>query len=266
MSILQTRTFPFKLKIDAGTNTKLTDSIRLLKPMVFKNGTRRTAQLIYGSISRFIPNISTALGNRTISVSIDGFTTSTTITLDEGIYDSSDIQNAITSVLSSYYTDVYDPAIKISDNSVVQKVYITLDSSKLSSGTQVGIDLSQSNIYSLLGYDVGDAVFSTDGIHEAPNIANYDVYGNTLEINITEGLGNFVSTDNDEDNTIAFIDLNITSDSNTYTLNKLQTVECEFTSINEIRKLTFNITDIDKNILYANDGSVILQLQITEYA
>lgn len=202
----QTRQITFQSLISSTSNgtttTRLDQSIQWSK----YNSTKKI-KLVNCFISGNIPNVYNygGVNNGLVRVTNDGGSSWTSIQLDDGIYTATDITNAINYSVSSWHTSLSDPALVISTNDVIGKCYITLDSTKLATGSQIGIDLTQSTIYDLLGFLVTDT-FTTDGQHDATNLAKLDWFGNTLSIKL-DGFGSLSVVNSSSSNIIATLNL-----------------------------------------------------------
>jgi hypothetical protein len=83
--------------------------------------------------------------------------------------------------VGSWYQDVNVPALVISANPVTNNITIVLDSSKLSVGTQIAVDLSRSLIWQLLGF-TNSSVFTTNGTFTNVNVPNFNPQGNMINV------------------------------------------------------------------------------------
>lgn len=148
-------------------------------------------QLIRVSFSSLIPNVFNHGGenNGLISLSRDGGATWTDVQLTDGVYEMKYIEAALNAAVATWWTDPTDYGIKVRYNFATQYAYIELDSTKLAApGTQLGIDLSQSNAYELLGYDAATCTFTTDGLHAATSYARMNWFGDSVSVRL-DGFG-----------------------------------------------------------------------------
>ena len=174
------------------------DTIRFSQSVQFSSSkTTKRIKLIDASLSTLIPNVYNYgdVNNGLIKVSQDGGANWSSIQLSNGIYAISDIKNAINDSVSMWWKDTSDPGFGLFVNSVVQKAYITIDSSKLALETQFAIDFSQSLIYELLGF-IDAQTFDTDGTFEASDLAKLDWFGNIVSVQI-QGFGYLSVVNND---------------------------------------------------------------------
>lgn len=204
---MSTRQFTFETLITSLSSAN--DTKRFDQAIQFSSfKSTKKLKLVNCYISGAIPNIYNygGVNNGLIRVSNDGGSTWTSVQLENGEYTTLNIASALNYSISSWITDLSDPPITISTNDVVGKVYTSLDSTKLSTGSQIAIDYSQSLIYDVLGYDVGTSTFTTDGLHSAPNLAKLDTFGNTMSVNIY-GFGDISVVNNASTNSIARVNL-----------------------------------------------------------
>ena len=146
---MTTRQITYYKKLDSINSGD--DRITLSQSIQFTSqSSRKKLKLVAGTVSRSIPNVFNFNGenNGLIAVKRNPADDWTEIQLDNGIYNVSDITNAINKTIGDslkWYKDNNEPAIKINSNSVVQKCYITIDTSKLSSGSQFCIKFNYKN-------------------------------------------------------------------------------------------------------------------------
>lgn len=172
-----------------GENTTLNvgplDGIVILADNLNLNPSKRCyIKPISCQMSTRIPNIFSynTFNNRIIRVKRNIADAWTTINLTPGIYLTvSQITAAITSVIASWYTNPLDPAININSNSTTDQVYIILDSTKLAAGTQICIDLSQSQIAYTLGFPAA-TTYAADGIYTSVNTVRMDTQGTYCDV------------------------------------------------------------------------------------
>jgi hypothetical protein len=153
--------------------------------IVFASSSKKQIKLVTGNISKLIPNVFNYGGVNTglVRVSKDAGLNWTSIQLENGIYSVTQISNAINSTVSAWYTDSASPALEIHTNTAVEKVYLTLDSSKLLVPGQIAIDFSLSSISALLGFTAPTS-FLVDGTYEADAYAQVDWFGNLLSVQL----------------------------------------------------------------------------------
>jgi len=163
--------------------------IVLSSPLQFRERQHLEIQLLKTSFSTYMPNVyndvSSGINNGLIRVSRDGGATWTSVQLPDGTYTMSYIQSAINTAVSTWWTLLSDPGFIIQYNYATKLTYIQLDTTKLAAGTQLGIDLSQSLAYELLGYDLATCMFITDGLHGGARVPSLDWFGNNVSLQLT---------------------------------------------------------------------------------
>lgn len=172
--------------------TKASATVTLATSLSFADNQQLYIRLIKASISSNIPNIYTVssqnLNNGLLAVSRDAdeaTPTWTNIQLPNGVYSVQYINAAINSAISDWWADASDHGIYLSYNYATQLVYIELDSTKLASGSQLGIDFSLSDISTLLGFtDETTQQIITDGLSTATSYAKLDFIGNTISVQL----------------------------------------------------------------------------------
>lgn len=168
---------------DVGT---LDGSVALQQALNLQGNKRVEIKPISCQMSSRIPNIFSYgnFNNRIIRVKRDLFDPWTIITLTPGIYKTvSEIEAAITDVISTWMTDPYDSAIQLNANTVTDQVYVILDSSKLAlGGHQACIDFSQSQIYNTLGFPLSACTFIADGLYTSSNVVRMDQQGTYCDV------------------------------------------------------------------------------------
>lgn len=136
-------------------------------------------------ISVLIPNIFSygAFNNRLLRVKTSVADPWTTITLTPGVYLSAAyIEAAITDVLAASYTDPADPAIRLESNGITNQIFLIIDSTKLSAGTQACIDFTLGNISTTIGF-IAVKTFIADGIYNSSAIPEFDTQGTICNVN-----------------------------------------------------------------------------------
>jgi hypothetical protein len=185
MQRYQTIIFEFRNENTTGDVYTL-DGLVTLSDCLNLNPSRRSyIKPISAQLSTRIPNIYSfeSFNNRVIRVKRKVSDAWTTITLTPGIYETvSEITAAITSAISGWYTNPLQPALSIAANIVTDQVYIVLDSSKLSAGgTQMCVDLSQSQIAWTLGFPVA-STFIVDGLFTSSQVVRMDTQGTYCDV------------------------------------------------------------------------------------
>jgi hypothetical protein len=160
-------------------------------------------RLIEGYISNKIPNIYKlgSFNNGLIRVYRD--VEYIDIQLPNGIYSVTDITNAIAYSLldEGWINNSLDSPIKINANNVTNQLYIVLDSSKLNTIQQIKIDLTQSDIYLLLGYE-STSIYDSDGTYTSINTPNMD-WNTHINIFLDFG-GNYFNIVNDRSSNLLY--------------------------------------------------------------
>jgi hypothetical protein len=244
------------------------DTVRFPQSIKFRGiNTRKTIRLVSGYCSTEIPNIYNygSYNNGLVKVTNDGGSTYSSIQLDNGIYTTYDIQQAINYSVSSWHTDVdNDPAFQLLSNDAVGKCYIIIDSTKLALGTQFGVDFSESYIYETLGF-VSTKEFLTDGTHEADSLAQLDTFGNLMSIKLN-GFGELSIVNYDTSTEIGVIDLTNTNNGNLYRIDSSSTSEIDIYPSKEIQQYSMSFTGSRENRqIVISQGEVKLTFAITEY-
>ena len=164
-------------------------TVELSMPLTFSNNSRQYVRLIKASISARLPNIyslGTTFNNGLIRISNDGGVNWQSVQLPNGVYTVSMIEAALNSVAAGlgWWISDSDPGIFIRFNLSTHFVYFTLNSTKMAAG-QLGIDLSQSRIDEVLGFNaVGNQTFIVDGVATADSPAEIDWFGNNLSLRL----------------------------------------------------------------------------------
>ena len=267
---MTTRQITYYKKLDSISSGD--DNITLSQSLQFTSqSSRKKLKLVAGTVSRSIPNIFNYNGenNGLVAVKRNIADDWTEIQLDNGIYNVSDITNAINKTIGDslrWYTDNNEPAIKINSNSVVQKCYITIDSSKLSAGgTQFCIKFNYKNsqMYKLLGF-INISEFSSDGMFEGSDIAQVDYFGNLISIRLN-GFGNLSILNNDISNEIATIDMNSDSNSNCYKIDTTSMFPVDISPPYDIKSYSVELVGSrnEKHIVFL-EGEIKLTFQLIE--
>ena len=248
------------------------DKIILSQSLQFSSQTsRKKLKLVAGTVSRSIPNIFNYDGenNGLIAVKRNIADDWTEIQLDNGIYDVADISDAINKTISdtlNWYSDANNPAFKIHSNSVLQKCYIVVDSSKLSAGGSqfcVKFDYKNSKLYKLLGFNK-ICEFTTDGMHEGSDIAQVDYFGNLISIRLY-GLGTLSVLNDNVSNEIATIDMNSDSNSNCYKIDTTSMFPVDISPPYDIKSYSIELVGSrnEKHIIFL-EGEIKLTFQLIE--
>lgn len=171
---------------NTSTNVAPMDTKIVLQDALRLNSQKRTyIKPISAQISTRIPNIFSygAFNNTIIRVKRNVADAWTVITLTPGVYLTvSEIGAAVTAATSTWHTNPASPAIRIDANTVTDKVFIILDSSKLAAGgTQACIDLSQSQIAFTLGFPAATS-YIADGTYTSSQVVRMDTQGTKVDI------------------------------------------------------------------------------------
>jgi len=233
-------------------------------------GTNNKIRLIDFTIDSQIPNVYNYGGtnNGLLRVSVDDGATWTIIQLDNGVYSVTEISNAINAAISSSYTLSTDPGIIIRANTVVKKVYMIIDSSKLAVASQIRIDFgySTSRITELLGF-VSTTMFIADGTYTASDFPQIDWIGNSISVELELGTIKFGVTNSDATNEICRVNLATATVTNTYTYPNIQqpaiTIPPETIYNYGVKVYGTKLnTDLSKRPVYLLNGEVYLRFEI----
>lgn len=267
---MTTRQITYYKNIDSISSGE--ETVLLSQSLQFTSqSSRKKLKLVAGTVSRSIPNIFNYNGenNGLIAVKRNKDDDWTEIQLENGIYDISDISNAINKTISDtlkWYTDSTEPAFKIYSNTVVQKCYIIIDSSKLATGGSqfcVKFNYNNSKLYKVLGFNK-TSEFSTDGMHEGSDIAQVDYFGNLISIRLY-GLGTLSVLNDNVSNEIATIDMNTDSNSNCYKIDTTSMFPVDISPPYEIKSYSVELVGSrdEKHILFM-EGEIKLTFQLIE--
>lgn len=258
------RIFTFKKHLD--TSGKIDDIIKLNNPLVFNVNKQHYIRVLSAIIPSHIQNINSYYNNNKLKLTIGN--TVYNIELDDGSYSYKDIENAITNILLQNNlipideeTEKYETPIMIDANDVLQKIYITIDSSKLNVDALVKVDFTISQIGDVLGFI---EEISGNGIHEAQNIAHLDYFGNSCSIMLDIGSELVVINENSSKELCNII-LNTTTTNNFYKLENVYNPKIKFSSQNQLNQYKLVITGKNNIPLYFTDGDIIISFEISEY-
>lgn len=170
-------------------------------------------RLVEGYITNKIPNVykddTIGFNNGLIRVYRDAEYID--IQLPNGVYSVGNITSAIAYTLldEGWIDNELDPPITINANEITNQIYIVLDSSKLNTVQQIKIDLTQSLVYSLLGY-ASTTVLDTDGTHTCTTTPNMD-WDTHINIYLDFG-GNYFNIVNDRSSNLLYsVNMNTTN-------------------------------------------------------
>lgn len=177
----------FRSENTSGITSTLDGSVNMSSSITIPPNRRCVIKPISCLLSTRIPNIfkyaPTRWDNTKIRVKrniADGWTT---IVLSDGIYLSiNEMQAALMSVIGSWMTNIAQPALLFSMNTVTDQIYITIDSNLLAAGgTQMCLDLSQSKIAYTLGFP--DLTTKTaDGLYASTQVVRFDTQGTICDV------------------------------------------------------------------------------------
>jgi len=191
-------------------------------------GRMRHVELIKASFSALIPNVIFAqpgvagftqgINTGLIRVTRDNWASFVDVQLQTGIYTLKYIELAIVSATLNWWINPDEPGIRFWANPATQKVYITLDSSRVLGppGKQLGINLGRSEVPNpqcigdLLGF-TATRIFTADGNHIAPSFAQLDWFGQHAHLYV-EGLGRITIANGSSGSELASIPLSMTRD------------------------------------------------------
>ena len=267
---MTTRQITYYKKLDSINSGD--DRITLSQSLQFTSqSSRKKLKLVAGTVSRSIPNIFNFNGenNGLVAVKRNIADEWTEIQLDNGVYNVSDITNAINKTIGDslrWYKDNNEPAIKINSNSVVQKCYITIDSSKLSAGGSqfcIKFNYKNSQMYKLLGF-VNNPEISNNGMIEGSDIAQIDYFGNLISIRLN-GFGNLSIFNDNVSNEIATIDMNSDSGSNCYKIDTTSMFPVDIYPPYDIKSYSVELVGSrnEKHIVFL-EGEIKLTFQLIE--
>lgn len=185
MQRYQSLVFDFFNENTTGQVAPLTKTIRLNDSLNLKSG-RILLKPKVAQLSTRIPNIYSYgdFNNRIIQVKRNVADAWTKITLTPGVYKTvTEIEAAITEVTNTWYTDPQNnPALTIQPNNVTDQVYFVIDSTKLAAGgTQMCVDLSQSQIAYTLGYPAATTL-TADGVFASSEVVRMDAQGTYAQV------------------------------------------------------------------------------------
>ena len=193
-------------------------TITMDPPIRTENSQGRGLRLLKLSFTSLLPNVYQygSFNNGLVGVTRDGGTTWTTIQLPNGVYSAAHIENGINSAISDWYTDAADPGFKVRYNLASQLFYVDIDSTKLvAPGTQLGIDLSLSSMWDLLGFPLATCTFVTDGLHGATNYAKMNRFGDSVSV-LLHGFGTLSRRNGRASEELCVVPLSVTNVTNEY--------------------------------------------------
>jgi hypothetical protein len=249
--------------------SSLDGDVKLVTPLNMNPNTSKSIRLIKFTISSNIPNVYNVSGsnNGLVRVTRDGGTSWTSIQLDPGIYTTSLIAAAINATIESWYTDSSDPALNIAYNTATQKVYTTLDSTKLAvGGTQIGIDFADSSslMGTLLGYTTTTS-FVTDGDKEADSYAQLNWISDSINVELG-GFGSLSIINGQQSNT--FFTMNLATETVTnqyeYPSNGIVSPWIIIQNMSQLQTYSVKIRGSNGRTVYLLEGRVELVFELRE--
>lgn len=159
----------------------------MIQPQELDDKKRKEYQIQSIILSPEIPNIFSYgnFDNTKVKISNDGGTTWSTVLIPNGIYTINMIQDSITDAIlqAGWIVDNLHIPIVIDYNPATRLVYIQLDSSQLSVGTQIAVDFGASEIYKMFGLlNPLTSIFIVDGTFSAPKPPLIDTQGTFVNV------------------------------------------------------------------------------------
>lgn len=229
--------------------------------------TRRThtIRVVDFAISSQIPNVYNygGVNNGLVRVTKNAGVAWTSIQLPNGVYSVTQIQNAINETVSTWYTSSADPGILIRANTALKLIYIVLDSTKLVGGVgQIGIDMSQSLFYELLGFSATKS-FIVDGTYTGDVYPQMDYIGNQIVVSVS-GFGAVSVKNGFSSNELFRVNLAETTTLNVYTFPKVSQPDITCYPASQLTSFGVTITGSRGRPVYLLEGEVSLSLLLTE--
>lgn len=178
---MASRKLQYEVKVTSLSS--LDGTVNLEPALQMDNRRPHTLQIVAGYITSNIPNVYNYGGSNNGLCQISNGTSTINLQLPNGTYQIDEIMSAINDAAASWYTDTADPAFILRANTVVEKAYIIIDSTKLSAGTQFSIDFNygSSLMYQLLGF-VTTKSFNADGTYTGSDYPQLDWMGNMVDV------------------------------------------------------------------------------------
>lgn len=169
--------------LDFGTRN---GSVTLRQPIYLDANKRKMFRILRVMMSPEIPNVYNNGGIDTtkINLSNDDGATWVTCLLKTGVYTIGMLNDAINNVaeLQNWWKTAGDFGYELNYNPATKMVYVKLDSSKLSVGTQLAIDFGVSQVGQMLGFSATNDTFKTDAVHTADLVPKLDWQGQYVEV------------------------------------------------------------------------------------
>ena len=227
-------------------------------------------RMLKAAISVNIPNVYNFNGtnNGLLRVSNDGGVTWTNIQLENGIYSVAYINDAIVSTLVETlgWCTKDNPCFSLEANLATQKLYISIDSTQLISGTAFAIDFSVSDIYTLLGCVTTKTFTSDTSITTFSDFPKIDYWGNSINIYI-DGIGS-ISNYNGKQSSLLYIlnAIKYNENQNEY-VSGLDGSICSPFLIDvsgSLSRISFRFTGTTGQPIYLLNGDTTVQLELSE--
>lgn len=187
-------------------------NINFDQSIIFRNNTHKFLKLISLTIPSYIANICSNYDNDKLKITMTHATDTDydfTVQFQMGSYDHQSLTAAINYSIqaqTSLITNISDPPIKISPNTTLDKMYITIDSTKLLTlGYTIDLDLCVNNFYKVLGFSATQ-VISGDGIFAADNVSRINYYGSNCNV-LLNNVGQISSINGKPNNTLTSFSL-----------------------------------------------------------
>lgn len=227
---------------------------------------KRLLKLTYAKIPMTVYNISSALGNNKIRYSMNGGSSYTIITFQDGIYTLFTIDSTIKSELyKNTHTEIHATTGSIiypfilQGNQAISKGYLIIDTN-FSTYTNVIVDIknnSLSTFYLLYGFTIAQTVLDGSSSTEIISTNNINIYDSQfrIECNIIKSYTNIANKDSYKQSKIMYIG-NLDSQPNLYKfLISTDDIFAEL-SIFDIYEISIRFTDRYGNLLNFSDDSV----------
>lgn len=161
--------------------------VNMIQPITFDPNKKKAYQVQSVILSPEIPNVYNYDGfdNTKVKISNDGGTTWVTVQFPNGIYQINMIEATVTNAFlqAGWIPDETFVPIVIDYNPATRLVYIQVDTTKLSVGTQAAVDFGASQMYRLLGFPTAvSAKFLLDGTFSATLAPEVDTQGTYINV------------------------------------------------------------------------------------
>lgn len=172
---------------DFGTRK---NTVTLVQPIQLDPNKKTKYQIQRVILTPEIPNVYSygSFDNTKLRISNDGGLNWTIVQFANGIYQIDMIQANIFNAMlqAGWVLSTSSPPVIVNYNPATRLVYVTLDSTLLKVGTQVGVDFGYSKFYQMLGFSSPIAAsFVLDGTFSATLPPQLDVQGTYVNITCT---------------------------------------------------------------------------------